>query len=234
VPSWPRRRPPHHEPLPATRAPASADRSRPPAETPAASAGARGAGGELRFTFLWYRYPALRVLAILAAIAAVGLLALVVLFRPGDAAAPAQVRAGGGPVATSTEGLAALGRELYQPVYWAGAAQGKSLEVTLTTTRQVYVRYLPAGAPVGDPSTELLTVGTYRDLHAYSHLRSYARHVNTGMTRVGGGGLAVRVPGYPTSVFLAYPGQKVQVEVYAPQPGRALSLIRAGDVTPVR
>ena len=38
----------------------------------------------------------------------------------------------------------------------------------------------------------------------------------------------------PTNVYFAYPKQPYQVEVFDPKPGRALRLVLAGRVEPVR
>jgi hypothetical protein len=86
---------------------------------------------------------------------------------------------------------------------------------------------------VGDPSPNFLTVGTYPSLSAYTNLRSYANHADAATTRIANGGLAVTIPGSPTSVYFAYPHQDVQVEVYDPDSNRALGLVKSGAVRPV-
>ena len=37
----------------------------------------------------------------------------------------------------------------------------------------------------------------------------------------------------PTSVYVAYPGSKVQIEVFDPDPARALRLVTSGHIQPV-
>ena len=39
--------------------------------------------------------------------------------------------------------------------------------------------------------------------------------------------------GDDTSVYLAYPGQDTQIELFDPEPGRALQQARAGAVVPL-
>lgn len=206
----------------------------PPAAAPSAPApSAPSLRGEL--SYVWQDFRAVRVAAVIAAIGIVLLSAWLVVLRPsGGGEASGELRVGGGPVATSQLELAGLAGDMGQAIYWAGPMPGTSLEATLTSHRSVFVRYLTPDAGIGDPSSSFLTVGTYPDPNAFSHLRSYARHTDAATTRVGGGGLAVVVPDASNSVFFAYPGDPVQVEVYDPSAERALSLVKSGVVAPIR
>jgi hypothetical protein len=165
------------------------------------------------------------------AIAIAGLLVWLFLFR--SDATPVAVP-GEGPVATTAADLAQMSERLRQPIYWAGPVDGGELELTVTGTRRTFVRYLTNGAEVGDPSPEFLTVGTYPALDGYRDLRAFARANDARTRRIAGGALAVIVPDAPTSVFLAYPDQDLQLEVYDPHPGRALELVTSGAVRAVQ
>jgi hypothetical protein len=183
------------------------------------------------FSHAWRTYPALRLAALVLFL---GIAALVVWFaflRSGDESASAQP--GAGPVGASEVDLAALSVRLGQPVYWAGQRPGTEFEATVTTNQYVYVRYLTAGAQVGDSSPQFLTVATYPAVDALGNLRSYANHGRAKITRIPGGGIAVPVPGSPTSVYFAGPDSDYQVEVYDPNEGEALDLIGSGEVVPV-
>jgi len=163
--------------------------------------------------------------------AIIAFLVWLLLIRPDDTHHVPKV--GGGPVAASQSDLAALSRELGQPVYWGGPMPGTSLELTVTGSRNTYVRYLTGGARVGDPSPEFPTIGTYPVLNAYRDLQSYARSEHADTRRIAHRGLAMVVPGSPTSVFFAYPRQEFQVEVYDARQGRALDLVTSGAIKPV-
>jgi len=169
--------------------------------------------------------------AVVSTIAIAGLAVWLALLRTDDAASV--VEPGGGPVAASRADLAALSAKLDAPIYWAGTRSGSRLEATLTTTEYAYVRYLSADAPIGDASPRFLTVATYGAVNALTHLRSYAHHEHASTTRIPGGGIAVPVPDSPTSVYFARPDQDIQVEVYDPQPGEALRLIKSGAIEPL-
>jgi hypothetical protein len=200
------------------------------APTPAATPRRSGPGEQL--WYLWYAYPAVRVAAVLLSLAILGLVVWLLLLRPDDQ--PSGVaQPGAGPVETSEADLATLSNEVGLPIYWAGALPDTRLEATLTSNKYAYVRYLTADAPVGDASPEYLTVASYPSVNALDNLRSYARSEGASTQRIPGGGVAVPVPGSPTSVYFARPIADVQVEVFDPQPGEALQLIRSGAIAPV-
>jgi hypothetical protein len=173
-----------------------------------------------------------RAIAVVASVAILALVVWLLLLRPSEDASGV-ARPGAGPVETSAGELASLSSDLGQPIYWAGRRPATRLEATLTTNEYTFVRYLSGEAPVGDSSPEFLTVATYPSLNGLSNLRTFARHEGASTKRIPGGGLAVPVPRSPTSVYFARPEADIQVEVYDPQPGRALELIESGAIEPV-
>jgi hypothetical protein len=181
--------------------------------------------------YYWYAHPFWRAIAIIAALAIIGLLVWLLLIRD-DNAAPTVV-AGGGPVILTADQLAAFSTDISEPIYWSGPTSGTRLEVSETSSQLIFLRYLTGTVPVGDPSTGFLTVGTYPVTNGYTALRGWARHQNAVTHNVAGGGIAVSVPGSPTSVFFAEPARQVQVEVYDPQPGQALRMVMSGAVRPI-
>lgn len=183
--------------------------------------------------YTWYRYPALRWLLVLLLLALIGLVVWLLAFRSDDSGTTATVERGGGPVGVSQEDLIALSQQIHQPIYWAGTMPGTRMELTETDNSYAYIRYLTEDAPVGDASPDFLTVGTYPSLNAYRNLRSYARNSRATPRPIHDGGVAVVIPGSPTSVYFAYPHVDVQVEVYDPEPQRALDLVKSGVVRPV-
>ncbi len=180
----------------------------------------------------WYEYPALRWLTVILALAVIALLVWLLAFKA-DGSSSATVQPGGGPVGVTEENLVALSQRLNQPIYWAGNVPDTRMELTETSTSYAYLRYLTSDAPVGDSSPNFLTVGTYPSVDAYKNLHAYASHSNAKTERIQNGGIAVVVPKSPTSVYFAYPHQDVQVEVYDPQAGQALELVKSGQVHPV-
>ena len=129
------------------------------------------------------------------------------------------------------EDLAELAGEKDHPVYWAGPDPNVRYELTEAPEGRIFIRYLPAGVPVGDPRPDHLTVGTYPLADAYARLRAIE---GARRRELADGGLAVLDPGKPTSAYLAYPNGPVQVEVHDPKPRRAYRLIVQGRITPIR
>ena len=117
-------------------------------------------------------------------------------------------------------------------VYWAGAEEGSTYELTQTSDARVYVRYLPAGVEVGDVRPKFLTVGTYPQADALAILRARAEKEQSETIDLEGGGLAV-IDKQPTSVYIAYPDQDLLVEVYDPDAARARELVTSARIAPV-
>jgi hypothetical protein len=139
----------------------------------------------------------------------------------------------GAPEIVSTESLAdAVGGES-TPVYWAGEQEGAQVELSRPGESRIYVRYLTGDAEAGDPRANFLTVGTYAHANPVAALRQQGR---------GPGGVIGTAPGKavvyfsrndPKSVYLAYPGVDVEIEVYDPNFTRALQLVNSGQIVPV-
>jgi hypothetical protein len=135
-----------------------------------------------------------------------------------------------GPIAATQAVLATIAKASGQPVYWTGTQAGYRYELTRTSAGDVYVRYLPHGAKVGNRQADYRVVGTYPYTGALAALQAY--HGGT-RTRLAGGGVVLSTTADPKSVHIAYPGLDYQIEVYDPVPGRALALALAGRVTRV-
>lgn len=129
--------------------------------------------------------------------------------------------------------LLALAGSLGHPVYWAGARPAARMELTEEVDGSIYLRYLTGDAELGDPRAEFLTVGTYPVTDAQAALRRTAAKSGSELGRVGAGGVVLVNPAEPRSVYLAYPGADLQLEIYHPAPGRAMSLIRSGAIQPL-
>jgi len=139
----------------------------------------------------------------------------------------------GRPYVANVAGLSALERSLRHAVFWVGAEAGTRYEVTMTKAGSVYVRYLSAGASVGDSRPIFTTVGTYPVSNAYAVVRKSARTKGSVVAHLTGAGLAVRDASSPTSVYVAYPGSQYLVEVYVPSPGDPMALVRNGALRTV-
>jgi len=135
--------------------------------------------------------------------------------------------------AASASTLRGLSGQLGHDVYWAGNRSRFTYELT-EVNGNTFIRYLPSGVSVGDPRPNYLTVGTYPRRNSYALLKRQARQPGNGSLGVAHNGLVVWSKGRPQSVYLAYPGSNVQVEVYDPSATRARRLATSGVVRPIR
>ena len=171
----------------------------------------------------------MRLGAVAALAVAAGLVAWLLLREGGGGST--HMRAVSAHAASPTE-LAALPSTVHHPVYWAGPQSGTTYEVRITSSGLVYLRYLPAGVPVG-AKPGYLTIGTYPVKDALAAVRGLAKRVHATPLPLSGGGLAVQSTTHPSSVYFAAPGSDYQVEVFSPSPAQARSLVLSGQVVPI-
>jgi hypothetical protein len=168
----------------------------------------------------------------LAAVALVIGLVLWLVLRGGGSSSGSPVPKGAKAVRVSVKGLKTLAA-LGIPIYWVGEQTGVAYELTKTADGRVFIRYLPAGVPIGSRKP-YLTVGTYPVSDAFTVTRRLAAKSGSDPVDVGMGAVAFSSRKSPESVFLAYRGSRVQLEVFDPTPGRARELVSSGRVAPVR
>lgn len=166
--------------------------------------------------------PHLRAVVAFAFLLAAAVTASLLVLRDEAPAGPSQV---------SAADLAARADELGQPIYWAGSIPGRTLELTSSPTG-AFVRYLPAGRPVGGEG-RALTIATYPMEDGYATAARRAKAAGMTSRRTRNGGLAVWSTAQPTSVYVAWPGVRSLVEVYAPRAAEARATALAA-VRPVR
>ena len=180
----------------------------------------------------WARRQEIRVGAVIAVALAIGFVVWLVAIRDGGSSK--QKVTSTPATAASPDRLHALGENVGHPVYWAGPASGTTYELTVTSSRRIFVRYLPTGVPVGSTSARYTIVGTYPVQNAYNVLNELARKSGESSFPAPHGGFAVYAEASPTNIYLAYPDEKnVQIEVYDPSPKRARDLITSGRIAPV-
>jgi hypothetical protein len=184
----------------------------------------------------WSRRPRVRAGAVIALAIAAGVIVWLVVGRddnsssPTASTPPAATSAGLGPVAMSPAALRSLAQKLHHPVYWAGARNGYTYEVTETADGKVYVRYLPKGVKVHDPRANFLIVATYPYPDALAALKRAGKQK---VVKVRPGAFAFVDPTYPKSVHMAFPHADYQIEVFDPSPKRSRAVALSGDVRPV-
>lgn len=119
------------------------------------------------------------------------------------------------------------------PVYWAGEQDGTELELSRPDKDRTYVRYLTGGAKAGDKRADFLTIGTYAQPNAVASLRRQAQRSGGTVDHAPGNATVYFNRDNPQSVYLAYPGNPVEVEVFDPSFKRALQLAESGQIVAV-
>jgi hypothetical protein len=173
----------------------------------------------------------MRIGAVVAVVLVIAL-ALWLVFRGGSSHSTSPVPKGAKAVPISLKGLKTLAA-LGIPIYWTGKQPGVTYELAKTADNRVFIRYLPAGVPIGS-SKPYLTIGTYPVSHAFIVTSRLAAKSGSEPVDIGKGGVAFSSSESPESVFLAYRGSDVQIEIYDPTPGRARDLVTSHRVTSVR
>jgi hypothetical protein len=140
-----------------------------------------------------------------------------------------------GPEAATQPDISDLASKNGQPIYWAGDQPNTSdIELTQTADDNVYVRYLTGNASIGTPKPSYLTIGTYPFQNALHAVDVISKEPGAKTFSVANSGTAVQNSSSPTSVYVAYPDEKgYEIEVYDPDPAKALALVKSGDIQPV-
>ncbi len=170
----------------------------------------------------------LRIVAVVLVAAVIAVVAWVLLRDDDDSGESA-----GQPASASISDLQEEAAASDQPIFWAGERAGFSYELT-ETPQGKFVRYLPQGVDAGDPRPNFLTVATYDLPNGYARVQAASRRPGARRRRIAGGGLVLVNSRRPSSVYVAYPRGRYQIEVYDPTPGRALALAASGEIQQVR
>jgi hypothetical protein len=177
-----------------------------------------------------------RVTAVVAVAVAVGLLVWLLLIRGGDDDSTSASNQGPAEaqqisVVSESELLGAL-KGVGYPVYWAGPRVEVEYEVSRPSSDRTFIRYLPEGEEAGSEK-QFLTVGSYRQPDALSRIQELGQEPGAVLVQAAGGGSAYAEGPEATSAYLSFPGVETQIEVFDPQGGEALKLIRSGAIVPV-
>jgi hypothetical protein len=173
--------------------------------------------------------PKFRLGAVLAVAALIGFVAWLVL-RDDDSSSESDATTG--PVEASVDDLRDVAQSSNTPIYWAGALEGRTIELTETASGRVFVRYLPGGVDVG-AQEGYLSIGTYPLQNGYQAVRAAGQRPGAQTTRIEDGGLLVG-SNRGDSVHFSFPGAAYQVEVFHPDRGTARRLVLDGEIQRVR
>jgi hypothetical protein len=196
------------------------DREREKGPEPAAADGSQGDRRRLRFAVVGLAV----VVALIAWLATRG--------GGSDSSEPEPTAAAGPPRIVTVAELREVAATLGQPIYWAGPLAGRELELKELGEGGVQVLYLPEGTASGKGSPKSLTIGSYPLGDPEKALEGFAERPGSSSRQASDGREVVVSKTAPTSVYFTSPDNSVQVEVYDPSPGRAMSVALSGRVEP--
>jgi hypothetical protein len=139
----------------------------------------------------------------------------------------------GGAEIVSADSLRQTASEGTTPIYWAGEQEGTELELSQPDKNRTYVRYLTGDAEAGDKRADFLTIGTYAQPNAVASLRRQSKRSGGTIAKAPGNVTVYYDRNNPQSVYLAYPGAPVEVEVFDPSFKRALRMVESGQIIAV-
>ena len=140
----------------------------------------------------------------------------------------------GAPVAATPATLLRYAQALGHPLYWIGPYEEYTYELSESAGHEIYIRYLPPGVELGDPSTAYTTIGTYLVPNAYETLQARVERGELESEDISTDGIAFWDVERPTSIYMAYPDFPFLVEVYDPDPEHAHRIACSDEVEPVR
>jgi hypothetical protein len=172
-----------------------------------------------------------RAVAAAAIVAAVAAVVFLVARGGNDNSKPTSTKAPA--VAASLADLQSLAGSLKHQLFWVGPRTGDTYELTKSSNGNVWVRYLPAGVQVDDSRASFLTIGTYPQKNAYDSVKAASKRTTTVSFSAPNGGLAVEYKNSPSSVYVAFPGSSLLIEVFDPSPATARAVVKSGQISPI-
>jgi len=128
-----------------------------------------------------------------------------------------------GQVALTESQLIEIIRRENLVAFWLGPQPGAKYTLNVTAGSQVFIRYLPNGQGLEDISQSFVIVGTYPQANAYAITEAAGAQPN-GVTFLNADGAMVYYSKLlPTNVYLAFPNQDYEIEIFDPIDGGALS-----------
>jgi hypothetical protein len=135
-----------------------------------------------------------------------------------------------GKIALSESELVDLANQINQPIFWLGPEENYFYALTIAENEQSYVKYLPREESSADSDTAYRIIATYLRQDAYNITQSAANNPGAvGLSNSDGATIYYNSL-TPTNIYLAYPGQNFQIEIFDPVPGAALELALTPDL----
>lgn len=129
-----------------------------------------------------------------------------------------------GEVAMSAPELEELALKNNLEIYWGGPRPGYRYTVDASNKDALILRYIKLNSKPSDYLSNSRVIATYKSKDAFADsIAAAERPENTGF-RNSDGSVVFYAKAKNTAVYLSFPRKKVQIEIYDPIAGQALSL----------
>ena len=139
-----------------------------------------------------------------------------------------------GKVGMSASELISTAKLSKTTIYWAGPISGYTYSLSTDSSGSSVVRYLPTAAAINSSINTSRMVATYVASGAYDKSVLVASNTGTSSFKNADKSLVFYKTANTNDVFMAFPGKNIQVEIFDPVAGQALSLsVLAGEIRPI-
>lgn len=119
-------------------------------------------------------------------------------------------------------------------IYWAGSVSGYTYSLSTDSSGSSVVRYLPTAGAINTSINTTRMVATYVAAGAYDKSITVSKKIGNSSFKNADGSLVFYKTDNTNDIFMAFPGKNVQVEIFDPVAGQALSLsVLAGEIRPI-
>lgn len=108
--------------------------------------------------------------------------------------------------------------------YWSGPVNGATYSLNANQSGQVFIRYIEKGQQCDSQTRDFRVIATYSQVGAFDSTKAAGNQANGVSLGNSDGSIVYFNKESPTNVYLAYPGIDYQIEIYDPNPKKAVSL----------
>jgi hypothetical protein len=129
-----------------------------------------------------------------------------------------------GGVCLTEKELKNLVSEQKLTAYWSGPIGGATYSINANQSGQVFIRYIEKGQKCDSQTREYRVIATYSQAGAFESTKAAGNQANGVSLANTDGSIVYFNKESPTNVYLAYPEIEYQIEIFDPDPKKAVTL----------